>query len=151
MTMTIENLPIYRIAYVRQVGAYGIHNVVTMEKIKEWAKSNDLITDDSIIFGIAQDNPQTTKPESCRYDACIVISKDYIISDGDVSEGNMTGGKYAVFKIDHTAQAVQKAWNDIFTILSSRGIQIDGTRPIIERYIVKLVSNHQCEICVPVY
>lgn len=151
MNITIENMPVYRIAYVRQMGAYGINNGVTMEKLKEWAKSNDLLSEDSIIFGIAQDNPGTTKPESCRYDACIVVANDYVITDDYVSEGNMAGGKYAVFKIDHTAEAVQKAWNDIFSILSSRGFQLDETRPIIERYNVKLVNNHQCEICVPVY
>ncbi|AGK98615.1 DNA gyrase inhibitor [Clostridium pasteurianum BC1] len=149
--ITIEKIPTHRIAYIRQIGPYGINNVQTMENIKKWAKSNDLFNDESIIFGIAQDNPKTTKPENCRYDTCIVVSKDYLLTDEYVREGYITGGKYVVFKINHTAEAVQKAWNDIFPELLRQGYQFDETRPILERYIVKMVNNHYCEICVPVY
>ena len=151
MDIMMEKTPAYRIAYLRQIGPYGINNVQTMEKLKEWAKSNDLFNDESIILGIAQDNPETTKPENCRYDTCIVVSNNYAVTDGYVTEGYIVGGKYAVFKINHTAEAVQKAWTDIFPELLKLGYQFDETRPILERYIVKIVNNHHCEICVPVY
>lgn len=151
MDIMIEKIPIYRIAYIRQIGPYGINNVRTMEKLKEWAKSNHLFNDESIILGIVQDNPETTKPENCRYDTCIVVSNDYSVTDSYVREGNIVGGKYTVFKINHTAEAVQKAWIDIFPELSRQGYQFDEARPIIERYVVKMVNNHYCEICVPVY
>ncbi|MEH7126122.1 GyrI-like domain-containing protein [Bacillus sp. JJ1773] len=150
MNIKIEKIPAYLIAYIRQIGPYGINNVQTMEKLKEWAKSNHLFNDESIILGIAQDNPETTKPENCRYDTCIVVSNDYSVTDGYVREGNIAGGRYAVFKINHTAEAVQKAWIDIFPELSRQGYQFDEARPILERYVVKMVKNHLCEICVPI-
>ena len=151
MDTVIEKIPAYKIAYIRQIGPYGINNVQTMEKLKKWAKSNHLFNDESIIFGIAQDNPETTKPENCRYDTCIVVSNDYSVTYDYVREGDIVGGKYAVFKINHTVEAVQKAWSDIFPELLRQGYQFDEARPIIERYIVKMVNNHYCEICVPVY
>lgn len=151
MDIEVENMPSYRIAYIRHVGPYGIDNVQTMEELKKWAKINNLFRDESIILGIAQDNPVTTEPENCRYDTCIVISNDYSLSNGYVREGNIVGGKYAVFKVTHTAEAVQKAWTDIFPELLRQGYQFDGVRPIIERYIVQMVNNHYCEICVPIY
>ncbi|QUH20372.1 AraC family transcriptional regulator [Alkaliphilus sp. B6464] len=151
MNIMIEKMPTYRIAYIRKSGPYGTNNVQTMEELKEWAKFNHLFNDESIILGIAQDNPETTKPENCRYDTCIVVSNDYSVTDGYVREGNIVGGKYAIFKINHTAEAVQKAWIDIFPELSRQGYQFDETRPIIERYIVQMVNNHHCEICVPIY
>ncbi|MCI0765536.1 GyrI-like domain-containing protein [Bacillus sp. TL12] len=151
MDIIIEKIPAYRIAYIRQTGSYGINNVRTMEKIKEWAKSNQLFNEESIILGIAHDNPETTKPENCRYDTCIVVSNDYSVTNDYVRQGDIVGGKYAVFKINHTAEAVQKAWVDIFSELSRQRYQFDGTRPIIERYVVKMVNNHHCEICVPVF
>ena len=58
--------------------------------------------------------------------------------------------RYAVFKIDHTAEAVQKAWFDIFPELSRQGYQFDEARQIIERYVVKMINHHHCEICVPI-
>ena len=81
MDIMIEKMPAYRIASIRQTGPYGINNMQTMEDLKKWAKSNHLFNDESIILGIAQDNPETTKPENCRYDTCIVLSNDYSVTD----------------------------------------------------------------------
>ena len=150
MDFIVEKMPAYRIVYIRKVGAYGINNVQVMEELKQWAKVNNLFDDESIIFGIAQDNPEITEPINCRYDACIVISNDYSVSKGYVREGNIIGGKYAVFKINHTGEAVKKAWVDIFPELLRKGYQFDGARPIVERYTTQMVNNHHCEICVPI-
>ena len=150
MNMTIEEIRSYRIAYMRNVGPYGTANVKIMEKLKGWARKNNLLNEESIIFGIPWDNPENTKPENCRYDTCIVIADHYPVHDADIHQGNIVGGKYAVYKIDHTAEAVKKAWTEIFAALSGRGCQFDETRPILERYAVKLVNNHQCEICIPI-
>ncbi len=149
MDFIIEKMPAHRIAYIRHTGPYGISNGQTMEALKKWAKENQLLRDETIIFGIARDNPETTKLENCRYDACIVVADDFMAMD--VTIGSISGGKYAVFKIDHTAEAVQKAWMTIFSELSAQGEQFDEQRPIIERYNVQMVNNHYCEICVPLH
>jgi len=151
MKLKIESIPAYKIAYIRQIGPYGSRNIQAMEEIKDFARTNDLLVEESIILGIAQDNPATTSPEDCRYDACLVIFKDYSINDDHVNSGEITGGKYAVFTIAHTAEAVQRAWCDIFLELQKLGYQLNDTKPIIERYAVNMVQNHTCEICVPVY
>lgn len=151
MEINVEKIPAYRIAYIRQVGPYGTGNVQTMEKLKNWAKTNNLFNDKSIILGIAQDNPEITKPEECRYDVCIVVSNDYQVNEEYINLGNIIGGDYAVFKISHTTEAVQKAWTEIFPELIKQGYKFDETRPILERYIVEMVNNHYCEICVPIH
>ncbi|MGG3574074.1 GyrI-like domain-containing protein [Bacillus gobiensis] len=148
MNIKIETLPKYRIAYVRQVGPYGPDNVQAMKKLKNWAEENNLLAETAIILGISQDNPETTSPENCRYDACIVISNNYQINDS-VSESELPGGKYAIYKVKHTAEDIQKAWTEIFSELLNRGYQID-TKPIFERYIDDMVYSDCCEICVPV-
>ena len=150
MELKIEKIPNQRIAYIRKTGEYGIDNIKTMEELKKWANDNGLFNDESIILGIAQDNPKNTPPEQCRYDACIVVSSDFLISDKSVREGNIEGGKYAVFKIMHTAKEVQKAWDNIFPELMKQGYKLDNSIPILERYKSQLVNNHYCEICVPI-
>lgn len=151
MKLKIETIPAYKIAYVRQIGPYGASNIQAMEEIKNFARTNTLFNEESIILGIAQDNPSTARPEDCRYDACLVMSSDYCINDDHVNSGELTGGKYAIFTIDHTAEAVQKAWSEIFSELQKKGYQLHYTKPVIERYAIKMVQNHTCEICVPVY
>ncbi|MGQ3378161.1 AraC family transcriptional regulator [Priestia endophytica] len=148
MKIKIENLPNYRIAYVRQVGPYSPYNSQTMENLKNWAKDNNLLHEKAIILGIAQDHPDTTPPEKCRYDACLVISNDYEIDEA-VSEGELSGGKYAIYKVKHTVEDIQQAWDGIFTELRNNDYQIDD-KPIFERYSGELINQDYCEICVPV-
>ncbi|MGG0276753.1 AraC family transcriptional regulator [Bacillus rhizoplanae] len=147
MNIKVETLPKYRIAYVRQVGPYGPANIQAMEKLKKWAQEKNLVKS-AIILGIPQDNPETTLPENCRYDACIVISKDYEIDDS-ICESELSGGKYVICKVKHTAEDIQKAWAEIFPTLHNSGYQIDN-KPILERYTSDMINNDYCEICVPV-
>ena len=148
MNIEFETLPKYRIAYVRQVGPYGPDNKQVMEKLKQWAGEKNLLTESAIIFGIPQDHPEMTLPENCRYDACIAVSNDYLIDDS-IFEGELAGGKYAIYKVRHTAEDIQKAWAEIITMIQHVGYQIDN-KPIIERYTIDMIKNHYCEICVPV-
>lgn len=149
--MNIETIPSCSIAYIRQIGAYGEKNIQTMEQIKHWAKANSLFNSKAMIFGIAHDNPQTTPPENCRYDACILLTDENFTVGGNVLHGKIVGGKYAVFTVKHTAKAVGQAWTEIFSSLSDSGCLADTTRPILERYAAEKVEQHFCEICVPIY
>jgi len=146
--MNIEIIENCRLAYIRNIGKYGIENKNTMEKLKEWAKKRNLFNKDAVIFSIAQDNPETTLSENCRYDACIIISKDFVI-DENVNECEFIGGKYAVFKIIHTSEEIKKAYTEIFQNVLKGGLEI-ANKPIIEKYTISMVENNFCEICVPI-
>lgn len=148
MSIRIENIQSYKIAYMRQVGPYGPNNFITMEKLKKWAKSKNLLNKDAIIFGIAHDNPEITPSQNCRYDACIVISNDYQ-GDDSVSVRKLSGGLYATLKVKHTTEDIQKAWDEIFLDIQNNGYKIDN-RPMLERYAGDMISNGYCEICVPI-
>ncbi|RCX09353.1 DNA gyrase inhibitor GyrI [Anaerobacterium chartisolvens] len=150
MTYTIEEMPRSHVAFMRRVGPYGADNYAIMGKLKEWAQANGLFTKSAVILGISQDNPETTPPENCRYDVCIVVADDCTITSGDVNKAALPGGRYAVFTIKHTAEAVKRAWEEIFTQLSAQGHHPDFSRPVLERYIPALIEKHLCEICIPV-
>jgi len=147
MKSKVETLPNYRIAYVRRVGPYGPANSEVMEKLKQWAKGKNLLKS-AIILAIPQDNPETTLPENCRFDACIVISRDYQL-DHSICESELSGGKYLIYEVKHTAEDIQKAYADIYPTLQSNGYQMDN-KPILERYTGDVINNPYCEICVPV-
>ena len=110
MNIKIEMLPKYRIAYMRQIGPYGSDNIQLMQQLKKWAITRNLLTESSIILGIAHDTPDVTLPEKCRYDACIVLTDDYEL-ENSISESELPGGKYALLSVDHTVEAIEKAWN----------------------------------------
>lgn len=147
MNFIIEQLPTQPTVYMRRIGAYGIENYRLMATMKEWTERKGL-SKGGVIYGIAHDN-KNTPPEKCRYDVCLVVSADYP-TDNSVQRGEILGGKYAVFTIPHTAEAVQEFWTSIIQVLREENLQYDTTKPILERYIYELVQDGQCEFCVPI-
>ncbi|MDF2872226.1 MAG: gyrase inhibitor [Anaerocolumna sp.] len=149
--MNIENIPCTKVAYIKQVGPYGDNNRQSMDRLKAWGKGMNLLNEDSVLLGIAYDNPAFVESDKCRYDTCLIIAEDYVINDTCIQEGRIQGGKYAVFQIEHTAEAVEEAWNTIFSTINYENCQLDEGRPIMERYHSKLLIAHYCEICVPIH
>ncbi|RHW34056.1 DNA gyrase inhibitor [Lysinibacillus yapensis] len=147
MKFKVETFPNYRIAYIRRIGPYGPDNIEAMEYIKKWAKEKNLL-ESATLFAIPQDRPETTLPDNCRFDACIVIPNDYDV-DNSVLEGEILGGKYLVYEVKHTADAIQKAYHEIYQSLQSNGYEMDN-KPILEKYTGDMTGNPSCEICVPV-
>lgn len=150
MKVSFEMIPPCEIAYIRQTGPYGAANLAVMEKLKVWARKQSMLNQDSIIYGIPQDNPATTQAETCRYDVCLVVPEGFENDDALITQGEFAGGGYVVFQIDHTAEAIQQAWGDIGDVLGKMGRSIDYSRPVIERYAARMIAIHQCEICVPI-
>lgn len=148
MKITIEELAQSKIAFFRNVGEYGEkQNKELMEAFKQWAQLQEEL-DDSTILGIPQDNPQVTPKEQCRYDVCVRIQQDFHVTE-PAQVGTFTGGKYAVFLLDHTKEAVSEFWSTIFSEIEKHNLSI-RQQPIIERYRSQLIDNHLCEILVPI-
>ncbi|RMD02314.1 DNA gyrase inhibitor [Clostridium autoethanogenum] len=150
MNVNVEMIPSYKNAYIRRTGPYGSENIQIMEQLKSWAREKNLFNESSIILGIAQDNPQFTEPKDCRYDTCLVVSDEFKVDNKYIKFGKTIGGKYCVFKINHTVDAVKKAWTEIFSELSKRNYKFDYRRPILERYAMQMINKHYCEICTPI-
>jgi DNA gyrase inhibitor len=72
--MRIEEINGDEVIYMRRTGQYGEENYELMCKMKAWSNERGLLTDDAVLFGIALDNPQFTKPSECRYDVCLLAS-----------------------------------------------------------------------------
>jgi DNA gyrase inhibitor GyrI len=150
--MCLEQLAPVRIAYVRQTGPYGPSNIQAMESLKQWAAQKELLKEDAVLYGIPQDDPVSTLPEHCRYDACIVIRDDFNLEKEphlNISSGSFPGGDYLIITIPHTAEGIQRAWNEIIPQLQLQDDRMD-TKPIIERYRPQLLAQHLCELCIPV-
>ncbi|MCZ4248973.1 GyrI-like domain-containing protein [Bacillus amyloliquefaciens] len=148
MKITIEELPESRIAYFRHVGEYGEkQNKELMESFKNWAQLNGLL-DHSVILGIPQDHPSCTPKEKCRYDVCIVVNQAFHVPE-PARIGTFFGGKYAIFLLDHTEEAVSGFWSTVFSEIEKNNLSIRD-QPIIERYTLQKMNHHLCEILIPI-
>lgn len=140
---TLESLPCTTLI---NKGAYGENNKKLMEKMKEYAKSKDIFNEDTVIYGIALDNPNEIPSEQCRYEVALVVDS---FKNHKLNNKYLNLGKYAMFLVDHTPEAVKEFYESLQTILSVNNLNYDSKRLIIEKYHMKQIKKHKCEIGIP--
>lgn len=149
MQAHIENITAQPIVYMRQTGSYGgVQNFQLMESMKQWIRNRNLWNETGTIYGIAQDNAAVTSPEKCRYDVCFVTETDF--QDDTIHHGTLPPGAYLVFEVLHTVDEVKRFWGTIGDVLAQEKRQINESRPVLERYQIRLVEKGYCEFCIPV-
>lgn len=148
--MTIEQLNTDPIIYKTRVGAYGIENYQLMADFKEYLAEHDLVTNETIIYALAYDNPQLTPPDKCRYQVAASIETLKQTEQLVYEIGTLPLGDYKVKIIPHTAEAIGQVMAEMMTILLAEGLKFDPSRPIVERYRSVLLAEELCEICFPV-
>ena len=72
--LKIEEFKDVTIAYMRRTGDYGFKNKILMENFKEHLRKENLLNSNSIILGIALDNPADTDRDKLRYDVGLIVS-----------------------------------------------------------------------------
>src|SRR5262245_29288622 len=134
MNVHVEQIPAYRVAYMRHVGPYGPHGIPELwERLNEWMRTRELDRADSIRIGIGHDDPAITEPEKCRYDACVVVPSDFS-GDKWVNVMDLPGGRYAIANFNGTAHDIEGAWDSLYrSWLPGSGYQPDD-RPCLEVY-----------------
>jgi AraC family transcriptional regulator len=139
---------------MRYVGPYdangGIHEL--WERFERWARSRELWTQDRVCLGVAHDDPQSTAPAQCRYDAAIVVPAAFV--DGAVDIADLDGGACAVERFVGKVGDIGPAFANIFAVwLPHSGYQLDN-RPVYELYRADFfdVATRKitCDLCVPV-
>lgn len=143
------------VAYLRHVGPYGHPNIgVTWERFARWCGLRGLPAPGGAFIGIAQDNPEITRPEHCRYDCCVEVPRT-VQPDGEVGIQPFAGGRYACAAFQGKPEEIHEAWMRLYgEWLPSSGWQPDDS-PAIEVY--ELGGSAQmkpgelaCLLCLPI-
>lgn len=148
----LELAPV-RIAYLRQLGAYG----APLQRF--WARSVApwLVLHGRtgrITYGISRDDPGVTRAAACRYDAGVALA-DGETPGRDELVAELPGGRYAVLRYDGPIERIGDGWTQLLRDwLPGTGLQLDA-RPCFERYppdggFDAGSGRLRCEICVPV-
>ena len=138
--MVIEEFRNIRIAYMRRTGEYGIKNKELMETFKAHLRERNLLSADSTILGIALDDPESVEKENLRYDVGLVVTGKENIG---LDVRKIPDGRYAVFEIPHTAEAVSEFWSNLPFLLGR--LPVDRSKPVIERYnAAKILNQKSC-------
>lgn len=92
-TVTIKNCNPITVAAVRHIGSYR-ECAVAFTTLCNWAREQGLYGTYRQVFGISHDDPRTTPTEKLRYDACMEIPEDFIVT-GKAQKYTIHGGRYA--------------------------------------------------------
>lgn len=149
MKTFIEELPAQPVVYMRRTGPYGEENRALMQAMKAWLHDRGLWCAGGVLYAVARDDPAVTPPKKCRYDVCYVTRRE--LADVAVRRGTLPAGRYLVCEIAHTSAAVGQFWEQVGTAAAAVGEQLDGSRPILERYPIALVEEGRCQFCLPVF
>jgi AraC family transcriptional regulator len=132
MNVKIDDLPPYRVAYMRSIARYGPETIPALwEKFIGWMERRGLLTADSLRLGIAHDSPRVVPPEQCRYDACVVVPDDFEADDA-VTVSALPGWKVGMTEFVGTASEVRAAGDALWASLADSG-RNPGS-PFIEIY-----------------
>ena len=142
--MIIEEFENIKIAYMRRVGEYGKENKKLMEIFKEYLKENRLFDENTVLVGIALDNPAETPATMQRYDVGIIVRDEL---DYDLPIRKIANGEYAIFEVPHTKEDIMHFWKNIQNITAN--LPVDTSKPIIERYSNYKINSQLCEFCIP--
>ena len=84
-------------------------------------------------YGVALDNPMTTPPEKCRYDACVEMPRGMTLPGA--GEATIPGGRHAVTHFKGTAAEIGAAWGAfIGATLGDPANRLDPARRPFEHY-----------------
>lgn len=151
MRIDVVERPAVRVACRRYTGSFGEPLTRFWRgTIAPWLAEHGVV--DCPRYGVTLDDPRTTPPESCRYDACVELPPG--LSLPDAGESTIHGGKYAVTHFKGPGSQIGAAWN-AFLRECQATFRIDTSRPPFEHYPRGSLYDARtgifaCELCLPV-
>jgi len=140
-----------RVAYQRYMGPYGEPlGKFWRNTVAPWLADHGLV--DCPRYGVTIDDPASTPPDRCRYDACVELSPG--LSLPDAPQTTIAGGRYAVTCFKGTGAEISAAWGTFVTEAAARGLAWDPVRPPFEHYprgasYDPRSGTFACELCIP--
>lgn len=133
MKVTIQRMPARRVAFVRHFGPYSTCGEA-WDRLCAFLGKEGLLGGDTLFIGISHDDPEVTRPEKIRYDACATVD-DGFEPEGDIGVQTIAGGDYAVT----THVVPYKELNDTYAKLLGQWLPRSGRglapAPCLEIYL----------------
>jgi AraC family transcriptional regulator len=113
MEVEIKEIPKTRVAFMRHTGPY-MECGKTWEKFGKWMQKNGMDPQNTVMYGLSYDNPETTPPEKLRYDCCAEVGDD-VVADGDVQIEFIGGKDYGIAIHKGPYDKMSEAFKALFT------------------------------------
>lgn len=144
--------PAVRLCYLRYQGPFGpALGDFWSRVVAPWMETHGLLGLPR--YGISRDDPATTAPEKCRYDAGVPVAADYVPPQGALLT-TLPAGIHAVAEFFGRSEVMPQAWNHLLSEwLPASGYQL-GPTPCFEYYPADAIHDRKtgsfsCQLCLP--
>lgn len=133
MNVEIKQMPAFHVAYVRTFGPYGEGVKEAWDRLGRWAGPRGYLGPESVMLGVAHDDPHVTPPAKCRYDACVPVPAD-VKPEREIGIADVPATTAAVMRFDGPREALPQAYDDLYgRWLPKSGYQ-PADAPVYELY-----------------
>lgn len=151
MNAEVREMPEYHMAYLRKIAPYCKKTCEqAISDILQWAKPRGYLVS-SPMFLVYWDNPEITRPEKCRIDACVRLPNKKIPEDL-IGIQIISGGPYAVCHFEINDEDFMQSWENAFAWLVNSGYECDDS-PCYELYHNNAEEHPEYkwifDICIP--
>lgn len=120
----IRSMPAFRVAYIAHLDGYNEKIGRLFDRLRRWADTRGLLTDEAKFIGIAPDNPRVTPSDKRRYYACMTVPIDAAPDQG-VGITDIPAAMCAVARFEGAQSEIAPAYDELFR----RFIPDDGYQP----------------------
>ncbi|MEM1135398.1 MAG: AraC family transcriptional regulator [Bacteroidota bacterium] len=152
ITPEIREISPKKLVYIRIIAQYGSSDPyeTAWKKLWKFAKSRQIVTGQNEFIGLNFDDPSITKPEKCRFYACITTEKD-IKPEGEFGIQKLNGGKYAVFTLRGSYSGLIDLYEYIYHHwLSKSGCYLRNSMPF-EKYLNNPDKVNEADILTEIF
>ncbi len=141
----IRDIDPKKLIYIRVTAKYGdaYKYKNAWRELINYARDNELLSQDCEYLGLNYDNPDITNNDLCRFYACVTIKKDFK-PGGKFGILNISGGKYSVFTLRGPYDGLYNLYDSIYNSwLPDSGFRLRNSIPF-EKYLNdpnKVLSN----------
>lgn len=147
----IERAPV-TVAYLRYTGPVGAPvGRFWRATVAPWLAEHGII--DCPRYGMTLDDPATTPPERCRYDACVELPRGLTLPGA--AQTVIPGGRYALTHFRGRAENIGDAWSAFAAAFRADSTRIlDVQRHPLEHYprgthVDARSGEFRCELLLP--
>lgn len=149
----VKELKEKKVIFAHGIGVYSEISGQCWEKVCAFAKAKRLYGFKTEFIGLSYDDPGVTETNKCRYEACIVVSKD-VKPEGEIGFKTIAAGKYVVVRHVGPYENFNNTYNYIYGKLLPENNFSLRNEPCYEVYLNSPDKTKpeklKTDICVPV-
>ncbi len=138
------------ISFIQRIGPYGNDNRTLMTAFLTRLSDLGVLNETTEILGLVPHPSDGNRLHPCSYTCATPQNSAVLKQASSLEHGFLTAASYLVLELEHTAKAIEEAYAHLETTLSLNALHSDITHPLLERYTLQSIRDHQCELWIPI-